>query len=431
MVGQRILVLMTIIATTVLVLVGCGSKINDDGRTQITVAFWGSPEEKEIITASLDEWQATHPDIKVRFEHAPADGYVQKMLTRIAGGAAPDILCIRVDHFVNLASKNVLLNLSPYIAQDQTFKINDYFPEVVESFSAEGNVYAIPRDTAPYACVFYNKDIFDAKGVTYPTDNWTWEEMLEKAKALTGKDERGRMHYGYYGWAWENFVYGNGGSLVDDVKHPIKCTLDSEEAIEGLQFYADLINVYHVMPTPIALANMGMAVDMMFADGYIAMFQSGIWETPALLKYEDLNWDVVMFPKSSKGFRKFGTGGSAYGILATTKHPDLAWEVLKGLSGPVGQTELARRGLAQPAIVKIAEGPDWAKSDLPPKNKTMLNEAVKYVVYDPFHVIWNEARAKYIIPELELLFNGKQDARTTVANFTAKVNQMLQQSENS
>jgi multiple sugar transport system substrate-binding protein len=165
----------------------------------------------------------------------------------------------------------------------------------------------------------------------------------------------------------------------------------------------------------------------MFADGYIAMFQSGIWETPALLKYDDLNWDVVMFPKSSKGIRKFGTGGSAYGILASTKQPDLAWEVLKGLSGPEGQTELARRGLAQPAIIKIAKGRDWAKSSVPPKNKAMLNEAVKHVVYDPFHVIWNEARAKYIIPELELLFNGKEDARTAVSKFTGKVNKMLQE----
>ncbi|MBN1493809.1 MAG: sugar ABC transporter substrate-binding protein [Candidatus Omnitrophica bacterium] len=427
MVRERWFRLLLVIVIANIVFHGCGKKPPEDTRPQVTVAFWGSPEEKDIITSSLDEWQQANPGIKIRFEHAPADGYVQKMLTRIAGGAAPDILCIRVDHFINFASKNVLLNLTPYIENDETFDIKKYFHEVVESFSANGNVYALPRDTAPYACVFYNKDVFDQKGVAYPTDDWTWDEMLEKAQALTGEDERGRMHYGYYGWAWENFVYGNGGNLVDDVKHPTQCMLDTDDAIEGLQFYADLINKYNVMPTPIALANTGMGVDMMFADGNIAMFQSGIWETPALLTYDYLNWDVVMFPKSSKGIRRFGTGGSAYGILASCKHPDLAWEVLKGLSGPVGQTELARRGLAQPAIREIAEGEAWARNDLPPTNKAMLNEAVKYVVYDPFHVKWIEARAKYIIPELELLFNGKQDARTAVSKFIDNVNNMLQE----
>ncbi|MFC1809322.1 ABC transporter substrate-binding protein [Candidatus Omnitrophota bacterium] len=425
MIGKKCFLLIVISILSFACLSGCGHNKADDGIPQVTVAFWGSPEEKEIISSSLDEWRRAHPEIKIRFEHAPAGGYVQKMLTRIAGGAAPDILAVRVDQFINFASKSVLLDLSPYIEKDETFDINEYFPEVVESFSVDGKLFAIPRDTAPYACVFYNKDIFDEKGVSYPTNNWTWEDMLEKAKALTGKDERGRMHYGYYGWAWENFVYGNEGNLVDDVKHPTACMLNTQEAIEGLQFYADLINVHKVMPTPIALANTGMGIDMMFSDGHIAMFQSGIWETPALLNYEDLNWDVVMFPKSSKGIRRFGTGGSAYAILSSTKHPEEAWEVLKGLSGPTGQTELARRGLAQPAIKAIAQGDDWAKSSLPPTNKSMLNEAVQYVVYDPFHEKWIEARAKYIIPELELLFNGKQNAATAVSKFIDPVNKTL------
>ena len=407
---------------------GCGKKAAENGVVRISVAFWGSPEEKEIITNSLNEWQQAHPKIEVVFEHTPAGGYVQKMLTRIAGGAAPDILCIRVDQFVNFAKRNVLLNLSPYISADANFDITAYFPEVVENFSADGNVYAIPRDTAPYACVFYNKDLFDERGVAYPKDDWNWNDLLEKAQALTWKDEKGRPHYGYYGWSWENFVYSSGGALVDNVKHPTKCFLDKPEAIRGLQFYADLINKYKVMPAPLMLVNTGMGIDMMFADGDIAMFQSGIWETPALLKYPDLRWDVAMFPKGPTGIRRFGTGGSAYGILSSTKHPDQAWEVLKALAGPLGQRELARRGLAQPAIESIAKH-EWADNGLPPANKAMLNEAVHYVVYDPFHERWGEARAKYLVPQLELMFNGKQDAETAIANCIEPINKMLQEKE--
>lgn len=407
-------------------LTGCGKKVEKkDSIIEIKVAFWGSPEEKEIITESVSEWQAAHPEISIRFEHTPAGGYVQKMLTRIAGGAAPDILCVRVDQFVSFAKRKTLLNLSQFIDGDTSFDITKYFPQVVESFSYDGNVYAVPRDTAPYACVFFNKDRFDQQGVPYPTNDWTWEDMLAKAQALTSIDDRGRKYYGYYGWAWENFVYSNGGDLVDNLKHPTRCLLDTPEAIEGLQFYGDLINKYEVMPTPVALSNTGMGVDMMFADGNIAMFQSGVWETPSLLTYEDLKWGVVMFPKNKNGLRRFGTGGSAYGILSSTKHPETAWEVLKVLAGPIGQKQLADRGLAQPAIMEIAE--DWANNPVPPKNKSMLNEAVKYVVYDPFHEKWLEARAKYVIPQLELLFNGKQSAQEAVDKFIEPVNSMLQE----
>lgn len=394
-------------------------------KAQIRVAFWGSPEEKQIILDSVKPWQEAHPEIDLIMEHTPAGGYVQKMLTRIAGGTPPDIFCIRVDQFVTFAAKNILLDLSPYIANDTVFRIEDYFPEVIANFSSADKVLALPRDIAPYACIFYNKTIFDERGVPYPTDDWTWADLLEKAKALSWEDDHGRRHYGYYGWAWENFVYSNGGSLVDDVKNPTRTELNQPQAVEALQFYADLINVHQVMPTPVALANLGMGVDMMFADGYIAMFQSGIWETPALRKYPDLKWDVVMFPKGNSGIRKFGTGGSAYGILASTKYPKESWDVLKLLAGPAGQAELAQQGLAQPAIRAIAEGNDWATSSLPPKNKSMLNEAIQHITFDPLHERWAEVRAKYIIPELELLFNGKQNAATAVSKFVDNVNALL------
>lgn len=59
----------------------------------------------------------------------------------------------------------------------------------------------------------------------------------------------------------------------------------------------------------------------------------------------------------------------------------------------------------------------------------MLNEAVHYVVYDPFHERWGEARAKYLVPQLELMFNGKQDAETAIANCIEPINKMLQEKE--
>lgn len=404
---------------------GCGSQKPKDGVTEVKVAFWGGPEEINIITQSIQEWQAQHPEIKIVFEHTPYTGYDSKILTRIAGGAAPDIIATEVDYFVTFASKGVLEDLTPYAEKDREFTTEDFFPAILDRFTVEGKLYAVPRDVAPFACVFINKDLFDKEGIPYPTDDWTWNDLLRIAKQMTKRDASGRIiQYGFYGWAWQNFIYGNGGALVDDVKNPTKTLIDDPKSIEGLQFYADLINVYKVMPAPMALANLGMGVDLMFASGRLAMFLSGIWETPSLRRY-DFNWDIVMFPKNNEGIRAFGSGGSAYAILKSSKHKKEAWEVIKALTGPAGQAQLAQRGLAQPSRMSVALGDAWAKNEAPPRHKDMLNEAVKYIVFSPFHSNWREIEERLLIPKLDLVFNGKRSAAEVLQEVAPRINKAL------
>lgn len=403
---------------------GCGPKA-DDGKISVKVAFWGSPEEIKIITNSISDWQAQHSEIKIVFEHTPYTGYDSKILTRIAGGAAPDVIATEVDYFVTFASKGVLEDLTPYTEGDASFSKEDFFPSILNRFSVKGKLYAVPRDVAPFACVFYNKKLFKEAGIPFPTDDWTWNDLLQAARQLTKKDETGRtIQYGFYGWAWQDFIYGNGGALVDDVNNPQKTLIDDPKSIQGLQFYADLINVYQVMPTPVALANLGMGVDLMFSSGRLGMFLSGIWETPGLRRY-NFDWDVAMFPKGLSGDRAFGSGGSGYAILKSSKHKKEAWEVIKALTGPNGQAELAKRGLAQPSRISVATGEAWAKDPAPPANKKMLNEAVNHIVFSPFDSRWREIEEKYLQPKLDLIFNGKKTAAEVVAEVAPEINAAL------
>lgn len=409
---------------------GCGPSASDSGKTEIKVAFWGSPEEIDIITHSISDWQQAHPNIKIVFEHTPYTGYDSKILTRVAGGAAPDIIATEVDYFVTFASKGVLEDLTPYLSADTQIKKEDFFPTILDRFSKDGKVFALPRDVAPFACVFYNKRLFDEAGLAYPTDDWTWDDMLRMARALTKKDATGRVvQYGFYGWAWQNFVYGNGGALVDDPKNPTKTKIDDPKTVEGLQFYADLINLYGVMPSVVALSNLGMGIDLMFSSGRLAMFLSGIWETPGLRNY-DFKWDVAMFPKNSKGVRAFGSGGSGYAILQSSKHKKEAWEVIKALTGPEGQKRLAEKGLAQPSRVAVAQSDSWATHPAPPANKKMLNEAVQYIQFSPFHPKWREIESKYLLPQLDLVFGGKKTAAEFASQVAPQINAVLKSKEN-
>jgi len=406
---------------------GCGPTAGEPGKTTIKVAYWGGPEEIEIIQDLIGEWEQAHPKVSVRLEHTPFSAYVSRLLTRMAGNVAPDVMAVEVNLFPSLWAKDAFMSLQPYINRDASFRLEDFFPEVVGRFTVDGSVYAIPRDTAPFACVYYNKQLFDEAGLPYPTDEWTWDELLEAAQALTKRDEAtGRItQYGFYAWAWQNFVYSNGGQFVDDLYHPTRTLLGEPKAIEGLQFYSDLMNTHEVAPTPIALGNLAMGAQQLFMTKRVAMFSSGFWEVPILRQITDFEWDVVMFPKGPQGQRAFGTGGTGYAMLKSSKHPELAWDVIKALADERGQARLAEMGLAQPANRVVAEGPAFAASDLPPANKGMLNEAVAYGVYEPFIPEWREIFELHILPDLDLVFNGQQTAAEAAEKFVPRVNTFL------
>ena len=98
---------------------------------EIKVAFWGAPDEVNIMTDIIAKWQAKHPEILVRLEHTPYRGYIDKLLTRIAGRAAPDVICTEVDLFVTFQTKDVLLVLDDYVKADPEFNIKSFYPEIL------------------------------------------------------------------------------------------------------------------------------------------------------------------------------------------------------------------------------------------------------------------------------------------------------------
>lgn len=422
--GLKPLVILSLLSAVI----GCGGETpHQSGKTTIKVAYWGGPEEISIIQDLIADWQQQHPEVDVRLEHTPFSAYVSRLLTRMAGNIAPDIMAVEVNLFPGLWAKDAFLSLQPFIEQDPDFHLSEFFPEVIGRFTVNGQTYAIPRDTAPFACIYYNKKLFDAAQLAYPTDEWDWDDLLRLSKQLTKVEDGRTTQYGFYAWAWQNFVYSNGGKLVDDLHHPTRCLLGESKAVEGLQFYSDLMNTHNVAPTPVALGNLAMGAQQLFMTQRVAMFSSGFWEVPILRQITDFEWDMVMFPKGPKGTRAFGTGGTGYCILKSTKHPDLAWQVLKALAGDAGQARLAETGLSQPANRRVAEGPSFALSPLPPANKAMLNRAVQYTIYEPFIAEWREIFELHILPELDLVFHGRKSAKDAAAVIVPKVNVMLAQ----
>ncbi len=411
-------------------LFGCiKTQENKANKIPIRVTFWGSTEESDIIRETVKTWQKDHPEINVILEHIPAAGdistYTSKVLTEMAGNTAPDIMFCEVDMFINFYLKNAFLDLNPLIKNDNSFNINNFYPQVVKRFTRDGQVYIIPRDTAPSGVVYYNKSLFDEQGIAYPKDNWTWNDLVRIGQKLTKFDKNGvTVQYGFYTWAWQNFVYSAGGRYVDSVENPTRCVINSQATRHGLQFYYDLMYKYKIHPQ---IQNLGVSWHQLFETGKLAMLGSGIWETPRFRKIKMFDWDVVSFPRTPEGKLTIATGGSGYGIYAKTKYPKEAWEVLKCLAGDMGQIMLAKTGLAQPANMKIANGEYWAKSKELPLNKGIVNKLVKNTIYAPFHPRWMEGFFTYVSPQVDLYLLKDQNLDATLKNIERDMNKLLKE----
>jgi len=411
----------------VVALISCGG-IKKKG-VPVSLAFWGSAEEIEIIKNTVEPWDKQRDDLYVQLQHVPIGGgtqrYVEKLLTQISGGSAPDVVFMEVNIFIDFLVKDVLVDLVPFIKNDKDFNINDFYPSLVDRFTYKGKIYIIPRDIAPFNCIYYNKSLFDEKGIPYPKNDWTWDDFIRIGKALTKKNEKGLIEqYGYQSWMWINFLYSAGGAFVDDIKNPTRCLLGIPGSREGLQFNHDLMWKYEIAPRPGAV-DLGGAE--MFKTGRLAMYGSGIWDTPGFRNITAFDWDIVPFPKHPKKGLKTGISGSGYGILKASKNYEKAWELVKCLAGDYGQSILGDTGLAQPARKSIAGGEHFAKDGKKPKNKAILLDSVKTGVYDPFYHGWNEINRKYISPELDLYFLNQQTLDETLKKIIPNVNKALKE----
>lgn len=403
-----------VILVSVFSFTGCSKS----GGAKIKISSWGSPEENQILVDLINDYNKLHPEATAELVRIPFNEYVTKLLTQIAGGLAPDVIFVEVNNFVDLYLRGALEPLNPYVQADH-LDLSTFYPQVVDRFTVDNQIYVIPRDTAPIGVIFYNKNAFDEANVPYPADDWTWADFVAAGKKVMKKDASGKVtRWGFVDeWPlWDAWVYDAGGSFADNVKHPTKWTLANDpDALKGIQFRADLMNKYKVMLPPSSLSAMGgMGTSDMFVNGTVAMYLSGIWPTPKFRPIKNFKWDVAMFPKNNNGYRAFSTGGSGYGILKSSTHKKEAWELVKYISGEQGAKKLAATGLAQPAIMSAANSPLFLDGK-DPQNKKMLFEAMKYVKYNPMCKNWAEVHDSIMGPELDKVWNGTETAVEALA----------------
>ena len=418
--------LLVFLAVSVLLNNGCAKKERSEKESveHISLCLLTGPTWVPLFHEMLDDFMKDHPEIKVRLEVEGGDakGYYSKLMTRIAGGTAPDVAYIHPSRIIPFACKNAVLDLTPFLEKDRDVKLDNYYPISVEPYRYHGKLYGLPADLGTHV-IFYNKNLFDAAKLPYPTENWTWNDYLKIAKALT-KDfnEDGRTdQFGVSVSKYDVFdmVWQAGGEIVDDYENPKKCLLDSNEAIEGLQFCVDLVQKYHVAPKQWEIKDMG-AMEM-FMTGRIAMYWSANHIIPALRKINDFEWDVVCLPKGKR--KASGMGGICVAISAQSKHQQASWELVKYIGGPKAQAILVKTGWPIPSL-KDENLIEMFLSSTPPDNRQVFLDTLGYAHSAPRAPNWLEVNDAIQL-EIEAALIGEKSPSEALSAATAKVNKLL------
>ena len=138
--------------------------------------FNSSGGNEETLAKMVAAFEASHPDIKVEVETIGYDDYFTQMQTRVAGGTAPDCYELNIENFAAYANKGLLAEISGVDVSG----LND---TALNAFCVNGKQYGLPESFSNVVLI-YNKDLFDQAGVSYPTSDWTQDDVQAAAEAI-------------------------------------------------------------------------------------------------------------------------------------------------------------------------------------------------------------------------------------------------------
>ena len=383
--------------------------------------------------ATVKKFQETHPDVEIEVQVTPFDQYLAKLVTQVAGNTPPDIVAVENNPFPQFVNRGILEDLTPYLEASTGFSLESFFPRLIDRYTVDGKVYGIPYDAQPFAMLFYNPALFDEAGLDYPTDTWTWADLLAAATKLTKKDAQGNVsQYGLdVADTWAYFLYGGGGALVDDVHQPTKSLLNTPESIEALQFYVDLMYKNEVTPGIASIEALGGndAHATLFTTGKTAMYVDGFWRLvfdPQ--SFADIGADMALAPVKDVENRVYPTGGTAYAIMKASRNKELAWEFIQMFLGQAGY-EAAYEAAPFGAIYPPAHIPsfEWYSEQKPPIVSSLEpnRRALDYVRFSPFLLSWSEISLRCIDAAIDLILRNEAPVEPTMNRIAECVNSEL------
>ncbi len=396
--------------------------------TPNTISFWffGDDAEKKTYDELLAAFKARNTGTEIAATYiANQFAYRQRLEEEFAAGHPPDVVILNNRRYGFYALRNLLQPVGDYMKSDSLIQDAEFFPEAIEPFRLNGKLMCVPQNASPLV-VYYNKDLFTQAGVPFPSDNWTWDEFLADAKALT-RDTNGDGKTDQYGLGTEGdllrlapFIWQNGGEVFDNDKDPSKLTMDSPASLEALNWVIDFQIKWHIVPTP--QDEVVESFETRFINGTLAMFINQRRGVGLYREQAKFDWDVAPLPRNKRAANVLQA--DAYCIPFASDKKERAWQFIEFAASAEGQTLLAASGRAMPSLRAVAESDAFLEPGQKPAHAQIFIDTLPLARAFPILITW--AQIEEVAGEqVERAFHGTLPLDQILPRATERVNTML------
>ena len=327
-------------------------------NTTLTIVAW-DVGTTPYYQAQKEAFEATHPGVTIEYVDVASQDWDTKAGTMLSGGDTSDLFMVKQNiNIMNWAQQGFAEPLTDYIAK------NNYdlsgFVGMDPNYALDGTQYALPF-RSDFWVLFYNKTLFDAAGVAYPTNDMTWEEYAALAKEMTGK---GNCKYGCHYHTWRSaaslFSILDGKNTIIDGKYDfMKPTYDMVIAQQKDGICMD----YGYLKTS------SLHYSAAFENQQCAMVNMGSWFISTLEAYmkdaeTKFNWGIVKYPHPA-GAEAGSTLGTVTSLAINADSPkaETAADFINWCVSEEGAQAIAKTGTfpacgsaATAEIIKSTEG---------------------------------------------------------------------------
>lgn len=278
--------------------------------------------------AQADAFMKAYPNVKVNVVNAGTntEEYTKLQNAITAGSGAPDVAQVEYYAMNQFIISKSLVNLAEYGFADLK---DDYSPGPWGAVTREGAVYGLPQDSGPMA-LFYNKEVFDAAGVTQAPK--TWEEFTAAAKKIHEADPSVYItnDSGDSGFTTSMIWQAGGHPFITEGEN-VTIQLNDEGSQKWADMWSQLLKDDLISP----ISGWSNEWYQALNQGKIASLVTGAWMPGTLISsVQDGSgkWRVAPMPTYDGTPANSENGGSAQVVLEQSANKELAAGFLKWLN---------------------------------------------------------------------------------------------------
>ena len=381
--------------------------------TDVTIPSWWAPHEIEGAQAFFDSvFPRDGGGVTASYEYIGSD-YFSKVFTNLVGGDPYDVITFNSTNTPQFLDRNILMPLDELIARDD-YDLSDFDPKAIEQWTYDGKLYGLANDMGTFHC-YFNIDLFEEAGITPPssTDEWSWDDLREWAKALTKTEGDQVTQYGFAAdtnWTYEVWP-GLAGQKVfnDDVT---ASNFATDESVAAFEFYQALM---HEDGSTVKPGSIQTGANDLFLAGQLGIMMNGTWQVGYLRSKKDeanFTWDVGLPPRKSDSMAYYIPNFTAGWVIPrVAPDVDASWEVMKAYASAGFANNVMFTALSSlPTRISALEGAgfyQWPEN--PPEGITpefyglLLEHGLSR--QEIGHTLSTGARAA--LSKLELIYSGE------------------------